>query len=307
MKFSIYQESRKGGRKYNQDRVAYCYSRDSLLLTVADGMGGHLQGEVAAQIAVEMLVKRFEEQAKPIIKDPSGFLYETIHQAHDAILEYAHRNRLVETPRTTVVACLIQDNMAYWAHVGDSRLYFMHRAELVAVTVDHSRVQQLIQFGKITPEEAMTHPDKNKIYNCLGSMMPPEVELSPRRPITNGDTVLLCSDGLWGALHETELKQFLTQYPVIYALPQLLDRAEVNAGKNGDNLSALGITWHEEEDPSTAPATSTLKMLPDAVTTQLGNLRDDELLRAGGEVTDDEIERAIAEIQSAIRKFSLKP
>lgn len=304
MKFSIYQESRRGGRKYNQDRMGYSYSRDSLLLVVADGMGGHLQGEIAAQIAVELMVNRFEEQAKPVVREPAAFLYETIHQAHDAILGYASKNQLLETPRTTVVACIVQDNMAYWAHVGDSRLYFFHNSELVALTQDHSRVKQLVQMGKITEREAETHPDKNKIYNCLGSMLPPEVELAPRRPVANSDTILLCTDGVWGALDAQDMVQYLTHYPVLYALPQLMDRAEFNGGKHADNLTALGITWLEEEDGTIATATSTLKMNPDAVTTQMDTLRVSDDVKVSGEVSDDDIERAIAEIQNAIRKFA---
>ncbi|WP_018152422.1 PP2C family protein-serine/threonine phosphatase [Leeia oryzae] len=304
MKFSIYQESRRGGRKYNQDRMGYSYSRDALLLVIADGMGGHLQGEIAAQIAVEMLIRQFEAAAKPVIKEPTAFMYEAIHQAHEAILDYTRKNQLLESPRTTIVTCIVQGNMAYWAHVGDSRLYFFHKGVQQHVTTDHSRVQQLIQMGKITPEQAMTHPDRNKIYNCLGSAFPPEVELSPRRPITNGDTILLCTDGLWGTLDPAELQQYLGQFPVLYALPQLMDKAEFNGGKFGDNLTALGITWLEEDDLSQSTATSTLKMSANDVNSQLDTIRVDDDLKSSGEVTDEDIEKAIAEIQNAIKRYT---
>src|SRR5690606_40330158 len=100
MKFSIYQESRQGPRKANQDRVAYCYSRDSLCMIIADGMGGHLHGEVAAQIATQFIAEAFQRQATPRIEEPFRFLLDTIMNAHLAIIDYANVRGLLETPRT---------------------------------------------------------------------------------------------------------------------------------------------------------------------------------------------------------------
>ena len=124
MRFTIYQASRQGGRKNNQDRVAYSYSRDTLLMVVADGMGGHLHGEIAAQIAVDVLTTHFQTRAKPRLDDPMAFLADAMARAHYAINDYAVEKDLLEIPHTTCVAAVIQNDTAYWAHVGDSRLYF---------------------------------------------------------------------------------------------------------------------------------------------------------------------------------------
>jgi len=112
MKFTIYQASRQGGRKNNQDRVAYSYSREALLMVVADGMGGHMHGEIAAQIAVQTMTDQFQKMAKPRLADPMAFLADTTTRAHYAINCYAVEHDLLEIPHTTVVAVVVQDNTA---------------------------------------------------------------------------------------------------------------------------------------------------------------------------------------------------
>ncbi|HNH49261.1 MAG TPA: protein phosphatase 2C domain-containing protein, partial [Myxococcota bacterium] len=134
MRFTIYQESRQGGRANNEDRVAYCYSRDALLMVVADGMGGHFYGEIAAQIAVQTLTDSFQQEAHPNIGDPFRFLQKGMTNAHHAILDYSAKHHLSDSPRTTCVACVIQDSVAYWAHAGDSRLFVMRRGKVFAQT-----------------------------------------------------------------------------------------------------------------------------------------------------------------------------
>ena len=131
MRFTIFQESRKGSRKVNQDRIAYTYSRDTLLLVVADGMGGHAGGEIAAQIAVRLFIERFQQEAKPILKNPLKFLQDSMLRAHAALGSYANQFSMLETPRTTCVACIVQAGHAYWAHVGDSRLYLFRQGGLI--------------------------------------------------------------------------------------------------------------------------------------------------------------------------------
>ena len=101
MKFTIYQTSRIGGRKYNQDRIAHSYSRDALLMVLADGMGGHLHGEVAAQLAVQLIVESFEKHANPKLEEPRVFLRCAFQDAHSAILSYANDHDLLDSPRTT--------------------------------------------------------------------------------------------------------------------------------------------------------------------------------------------------------------
>lgn len=304
MKFSIYQSSRQGGRKYNQDRVAYSYSKDSLLLAVADGMGGHLHGELAAQIAVQMLANSFQKQATPTLKDPFAFLAAGMQHAHDAIGDYAVEHNLLETPRTTCVACVVQDGAAYWAHVGDSRLYLFRGTKLLARTRDHSRVQQLFEQGRITEEQMSTHPERNKIYNCLGGMLPPEVELSGKTKVQENDTMVLCSDGLWSMLSINELASVLNAYPLSQAVQELLDHAEFRGGQDGDNLSLIAMKWGGGGAAEVAEPVSTGTMPMDAFTTQIETFNVAREVEGEPSISDDDIERAIDEIQMAIKKYS---
>jgi len=243
MQFSIYEESRRGARRSNQDRIAYCYSRDALLMLVADGMGGHLHGEVAAQIAMQFITETFRREAKPALADPALFLRRAITGAHNAIIEHAAAGELAEAPRTTCVACVVQDNAACWAHAGDSRLYHIRDGRILAQTKDHSRVQQLIDQGRIREEAFAAHPERNRIFNCLGSHRPPQVELSEKTRLHTGDSLILCSDGLWGPLSGKIISGALQKSSIMEAVPELLDEAERRAGRECDNLSVIGVTW----------------------------------------------------------------
>jgi serine/threonine protein phosphatase PrpC len=125
MRFTIFQDSRQGDRQGNEDRVGYSYSRDVLLMTVADGMGGHLDGEIAAEIAVTEITRRFQQEARNRLRKPFDFLVSAIQSAHRSIVSHAVEKNMLECPRTTVVACIVQGGAAYWAHAGDSRLYVL--------------------------------------------------------------------------------------------------------------------------------------------------------------------------------------
>jgi len=300
VRFLIYQESRKGPRKSNQDRIAYSYSRDALIMVVCDGMGGHLHGEVAAHIAVQFIVEAFQRQAQPRLTDPHRFLIDTITNAHLAILEYADRQQLLETPRTTVVCAIVQDGVAYWAHVGDSRAYLVREGRVEAVTKDHSRVQMLVDMGRVREDEAASHPERNKIFNCLGQINLPRIDISRRTPLKHGDALVLCTDGLWGPLNSRQIVEPLMRQDLLKAMPDLMNLAEAVAGPEGDNLSVVAMTWIEEEK---APAS---EEFVSTVTMQLGTYQTKTTTFGAPGVrehlTDDEIERAIEEIRAAIKK-----
>jgi serine/threonine protein phosphatase PrpC len=304
MKFSVYQESRQGPRKSNQDRVAYCYSRDALCMVIADGMGGHLHGEVAAQIASQFIAEAFQRNAQPRLADPLKFLLESITNAHHAIVDYANVRSLLETPRTTCVACIVQDGLAHWAHVGDSRLYLIRNGRVEGQTKDHSRVQILVDAGRVREEAVAAHPDRNKIFNCLGQMGPPKVDLSRRIALRHGDVILMCTDGLWGPLTSRHICEELLRAEVMRAVPKLLDMAEVRAGREGDNASVVAMTWFEETGPAGAEGISTVSMDPTDIKTTVEQFGKSTPPATGGYLTDDEIERAIDEIRNAIQKHS---
>ncbi len=306
MKFTIFQESRIGRRRNNQDRVAYSYSREALLMIVADGMGGHLHGEVAAQIAVQFVAQAFQREARPSLPDPVLFLSRALSNAHHAILDYAFDKSLEDAPRTTVVACIIQDSQAYWAHAGDSRLYVLRGKEIASRTKDHSRVQLMMDQGLLDAEGAAKHPSRNRIYSCLGGSHSPQIEFSKRTPLYQGDVIAICSDGVWGPLDDSLVIAQLSRGLVMDTVPRIMDLAEQRAGPTCDNLSLIALNWEENYAENMPGSVSTKTMELGAFTTQMeGFLRTRPTAGGGHEdLSDDEIERAIREINQAIQKFS---
>ncbi|KAB2926926.1 MAG: serine/threonine-protein phosphatase [Dechloromonas sp.] len=304
MRFTIYQESRQGGRANNEDRTTYCYSRDALLMVVADGMGGHHYGEIAAQIAVQTLADVFQREARPLLADPFRFLQKAMTNAHHAILDYTTRHRLKDTPRTTCVACVVQENIAYWAHAGDSRLYMMRGGKTIAQTKDHSRIRLLLEEGMISEAQAAIHPDRNKIYSCLGSPTAPEIEFSRKMPLEHGDILLLCTDGLWGSLPSDMMATSLKGANLIQAVPMLLGQAEALGGPHGDNLSVVAVRWEDSYVEDASSTISTQTMSRDEVTTRLEEFGRNPTYKS--DLSEDEIEKAIEEIRAAIDKYNPK-
>lgn len=248
MNYSIVQESRIGGREVNQDRVAWLATADAILMVVADGMGGHLQGEIAAQIAVDTVIERFRGEAKTLLADPARFLAASLNQVHRAIVAYATEGRIPPhtAPRTTCIACVVQNGQARWAHAGDSRLYLIHGSEQsangVLRTRDHSLVQRMVDDGSLTHAQAATHPWRNRVFSCLGGDMPPQIEVSPAVPLQDGDLIALCTDGAWSPLGETLVTE-LRRAPLVTSVPHLLDVAEQAAGPEADNLTLIAMRW----------------------------------------------------------------
>lgn len=299
MKFTIFQNSRQGSRPYNQDRLAYSYSKDALLLVVADGMGGHKHGEVAAQLAVTTMTDAFQRLAVPTLASPAKFLTDHIQQIHDTIDQYAQEHGMLEAPRTTIVAAIVQRGMLYCAHVGDSRLYHYRDGHLLFRTEDHSVVQSLYNKGMISKDDMATHPYRHKISNCLGGDVPPKIDLADRQELMEGDTILLCTDGVWGAVADNKIKHFLSSPSIADGVTTLLNLAETVSQQEGDNMSAIGLQWGDKL--SSHLAVSTVTMALGATTTIMNPVtqpNDDQKI----DFSDDEIERTIAEIQLALRK-----
>ena len=302
MRFSVYQISRKGGRDKNEDRMGYCYTRDSGLFAVADGMGGHPEGEVASQLALQTLSAHFQREAKPRLNEPLRFLHDAIVAGHHQLLRYATERALLDTPRTTVVACLLQGNAAYWAHCGDSRLYLLRGDKLVARTRDHSytELQQTLS-QVVTLNERV---NRNVLFTCLGSPGKPVIDTAGPLLVRPGDKVMLCSDGLWGTVDDATITEILATRPISDAVPELVERALRAAGDKSDNVTALAVEWESAEDVTARPGVST-QSLGDEVfastiqASMLGEMDTDELDEA-------EIERSIREINEAIKRSSNK-
>ena len=254
MKFSVYQNSRVGGRKYNQDRVAYAYTDEALLLVLADGMGGHLHGELAAEITIDTYMKAFEQAAHPRVPEPEKFLGVTMRHAHNAIVKFAQENQLGGNPGTTCVAALVQDGQVCWAHAGDSRFYLLRAGATADVTHDHSVVQQWADWGIISTDEMKTHPERNKITNCLGGVGELfYAEPTDAVPMQSGDVLLLCSDGLWSPLVDEEIATSFRAAPLEATLNHLMDLSIGREGDRADNTTAVVVRWGDGEEIKAAP------------------------------------------------------
>jgi serine/threonine protein phosphatase PrpC len=296
---TLAQETRIGARKSNQDRLGYWRTGHSLLMVVADGLGGHLHGEIAAQVAVQHFATSFQREARPMLAAPDAFLSRGMNGAHAAILREAQRRDLSETPRTVIVACVVQEGYAYWTHVGDCRLYLVRRGSIVQRTRDHTVVQQLLEAGRIREEAITTHPDRNRLLQCLGSVQTPRPETVARARLKKDDLILLCSDGLWGPLTQRQLLHALLTRDLRQAIPELADLAEVRAGPQCDNVSLLAMAWGEQEvvsddEPPTIPVEELPTDVQDFTATDLDFMH----------MSDEDIEKAINDIKAALRKTS---
>ena len=246
MRFAIAHDSRKGGRPYNQDRLGTDRTDEALLMAVADGMGGYAGGELAAQTAVDSVAAAFRAQARPRLADPEAFLTRAITDAHLAIVQKGIKAGLGESPRTTLVACVVQAGYAHWSFIGDSRLYLIREGRIATRTRDHSMIQQLVDAGRIREEAVPTHPERNKLLRCLGGQGLPRPEAPACARLSRGDILLLCSDGLWGPLTPRRLlTEFIGVNPA-RAVPRAMALAERYGGGDCDNISAVAMQWQEE-------------------------------------------------------------
>jgi len=248
MNFSIHQASHIGNRKYNQDRAAYAYSSDALLLVLADGMGGHLHGEAAAELIIGTFTESFGRDAQPGIADPTGFIRDSMRHAHERIMRFPHDKTLGGIPGSTCVAALIQDGKMYWGHAGDSRLYMLRNGAIFVKTRDHSMVQQWVDWGMISAEEARIHPQRNQITNCLGGTENTfYMESGEPVDLQSGDVLLLGSDGLWGPFIDDELIEAFAAKPVSEVLDNLIVRAMEREDGHSDNVTGVAMRWGSGE------------------------------------------------------------
>ena len=250
MQFSVFQMSRQGGRKTNEDRMGYYYTRDSAVLMLADGLGGHPEGEVAASIAIETVAAMFQKMAQPKLADVADFLGDAIMAAHLRILNYARGKAMDDAPRTTLVVAVIQSGQVSWAHCGDSRLYMVRQHHLLARTQDHSfaeRGRQRQAAAIPTPAEL----NRNVLFTCLGSPVNPVFSVAEPVALMHDDKVMLCSDGLWSILSEQDIVSQLSQQTVENAVQVLVDQALLQAGERSDNVTCVALGWQTPDSPAT--------------------------------------------------------
>ncbi|MDO8418894.1 MAG: serine/threonine-protein phosphatase, partial [Rubrivivax sp.] len=288
MKFSVYQLSRKGGREKNEDRMGYCYTRDSGLFALADGMGGHPEGEVASQMALQALAALFQREARPSLTEPLRFLHDAIVAGHHQLLRYATERALIDTPRTTIVACVLQGNTAYWAHCGDSRLYLVRGDKLVTRTRDHSYSELQETLARVVPMSDRVN--RNVLFTCLGSPGKPVIDATGPLVVYPGDRLMLCSDGLWGTVDDATITELLSGHPISEAVPALVERALTEGGDSSDNVTVLAVEWEAADDQDNADGVSTMSLgdevFASTIQASLGAGSD------GDELDEAEIERS---------------
>lgn len=234
--------SRVGDRETNQDRADIVVGDTEVLIIVADGMGGHADGERAAETCVESLTRFFKEKRREI-PDVSVFLEKAILEAHRATVQLGARRPSDLRPRTTCVVGLVYNDHARWAHVGDSRAYYFNHKRLRERTRDHSAVETLYREGRITEEQMLTHPLRNYVEQCLGGEPEsPEITISPEMKLEPGDTLVLSSDGFWSPLDEKVLGELIDDSEVLQdGIDELAQTAEAVSRPHSDNVTAAAI------------------------------------------------------------------
>lgn len=294
MKFSVFQVSRRGGREKNEDRMGYCYTRDSALFVLADGMGGHPEGEVAAQIALQTISALFQRDAQPRLADVTEFLTSALMAAHHQILRYAADKGMLDTPRTTLVAGVVQSGSASWVHCGDSRLYLVRDAELLTRTRDHSYMEHRSPTMML-PERI----NRNVLFTCLGSPTKPVFDVTGPVILQQGDKIMLCSDGLWGSVPDDDIVRHLSRLSVSEAVPELVETALRKAGESSDNVTVIALEW---ETPDTFESTRGISTDSISEGVFASTIQSGALDNFVDDLDDAAIERSIAEINEAIRR-----
>ena len=234
-----------GAREENQDRVVAAVAEHAALLVVVDGMGGHADGARAAEVTQKAILEAFWHTPQPLF-DPLGFLHMTLGRAHEEVVRIGMSLPLEQRPRATCAVCLVQQHAAWWAHIGDSRVYHLRKGSVVTRTRDHSHVELLLREGLITAEQAVNHPMRNFVECCIGGdPIVPDMTLSGRRELQPDDVLFVCTDGMWATLKDDEIANRFTVggHAIRDTLGALGQLAVARAGGGSDNTSAAALRW----------------------------------------------------------------
>jgi serine/threonine protein phosphatase PrpC len=242
-------------RDHNEDSHGeFVLDDGSLVLVVADGMGGHEGGEVASQIAVEAIghIARHSPASDPREKLHNGFLV-----AHQRVISQADKTGKTGMG-TTAVAVLVRGSEAYVAHIGDSRLYHLRNGVVAWMTGDHTRVQRMVSMGILSPSEAKHHPDANIVTRAIGhgvsadgAPLEPEVQAEPLL-LQPGDVMVLCSDGVYDDVTDAEIAAIALTKPPQEAAAALVALANERGGH--DNITVTVLQYGERSAASAVPA-----------------------------------------------------
>ena len=233
-------------RSMNQDRYSnYFHPRFSLLL-LADGMGGHNAGEVAAAMAIDACREYFMKDKER--SDYEALLTEAVEAANLAVYEKGESISEYRRMGTTICAAVIADRQLTIAHVGDSRIYLFRDGKLLQLTQDHSLVADMVRQGLLTPEQALVHPDRNTLTRAVGTNETIAVD-TRTLSLSAGDRLLLCSDGLTKMMDTEAIEAILAAEPVAReAAEMLVKQANHNGGADNITLTLYDIGGDDEAD-----------------------------------------------------------
>ncbi len=227
----------QGDRKDQQDRVGLFPhpTRPGMLLAVlADGMGGHTGGAMAAEQVLIKAKQNFDAYA-PASESPEDLLRTIIDEAHVVIKLTRYTSE--HDPHSTACVLLMQPGRVHWAHCGDSRIYRFRDGAFAERSADHSLVAELVRSGKLSASEAAAYPHQNLLLSCLGAEREPRIDIGASVDLRAGDAFLICSDGLWAHFSDQEFAETITRTPARAAARALVDQVRARGGGVGDNIS----------------------------------------------------------------------
>lgn len=235
-------------RSENQDNYRAGRQPDETVwAVVCDGMGGAKGGKYAAELATDHIEKVFTEELGTVLtqKEVRPFLLHSINAANAKVYSAAQENDALTGMGTTIVSVIVKDGYAHFAHVGDSRIYFYQNNSLELATKDHSMVQELVEHGTITENEATNHPHKNLITRALGVSRDVSADYAKTKVFAN-DIILLCSDGLTNCVNSKEIANILNDVPFFDCPQELINKALVNGGQDNITVVLMQIEGMEE-------------------------------------------------------------
>lgn len=233
-------------RTVNEDYYGSFTGKFGNLIIVCDGMGGHKGGSTASRLAVETIKIHFENLSKNF--NPSEEIKNALSKANNNIIQKALESEELKEMGSTAVVLLIKDNFAYYAHIGDSRIYLIRENKIHQLTKDHSLVQQLVDSGIIDQKAAENHPQKNVITRSLGAEGKNQPDIAEAIAIFKNDIFILCTDGLTAYLSDEELQKIATENDIQKACKIMIDLANQRGGK--DNITVQIVKVVKGKNPS---------------------------------------------------------
>lgn len=236
MKISVANITDPGGRKINDDTVCIYTERKKACAFVGDGLGGYAGGRQASQTAGEVMIRSSQKKSM-LLKEN---LLEAAVQAQESVCELQRNTS--GNMKTTLVYLAVEGDSARWMHIGDSRLYQFYNGKLVCQTADHSVSQMAVLMGDITVEQIRFHEDRNRVLRALGGENA-KAEVSDIMKISRGKTAfLLCTDGFWEYVYESEMEQTLQRSKTPEAWLQEMEKILLSrVASDNDNYSAAAV------------------------------------------------------------------